>query len=177
MLDPQDIWLLAFGRDGGVVSMSAVHAAAHRRLSTDAKVMPMRQSGQSFALAYQTRWLPFLSTAGTGILGLAMFLTVLSTFLASATGPAASTAPGGRTRTVRTAAACAMGMPIVASGLVAIAAYLFLGLPATGGQLGLALSARLCLGFLATVVTAALVITVTGSTVARRAQPQGHSSD
>ncbi|MFG2715428.1 hypothetical protein ACGFX2_33485 [Streptomyces goshikiensis] len=177
MLDPQDVWLLVFDRDGGHVNMSTVKAAAHRRLSTDAKIMPMRLDGQSFALGYQTRWLTFLSTAGTGILGLALLLTLLSTFLACATGPAASTAPDGHGRTERTAAIWAMGMPIAASGLVAIAAYLFLGLPATDGELGLALSAPLCLAFLATLVTAGFGVTMTGGTVAaRRARQHGRST-
>ncbi|GHF62396.1 hypothetical protein GCM10010218_49830 [Streptomyces mashuensis] len=158
-LDREDAWYVVFTPSDQPLDIPAVKTAARQALSTDANIKPMLEGSESFTLAYQSRWLPFLGAAGTIVLALAMVFAAFSEYLRFARSLAPLAALTGNSGMFRATAAWALGAPVAVAGALGLAVYAVLGQAVTGGPYGASLSGELCLVLLLIAAAAAAAIT------------------
>ncbi|WP_206501864.1 hypothetical protein [Streptomyces chrestomyceticus] len=154
------------------MDIPAVKRAAHLHLSVKALAEPVAEDGaKSFAVGYQSRWIPFLGTVGTVVLLTAMALASLSEFLRFSQTLAPLTVLTGRSRIFHTTAFWCLGAPLLGAGVIGAVAHVVLVQPVTGGEGGATLSWNLVTAvLLATALLAAAATAAGGATAARRAQ-------
>ncbi|MFF4694403.1 hypothetical protein [Streptomyces chattanoogensis] len=153
------------------MDIPAVKRAAHLYLSVKALTEPVAEDGaKSFAVGYQSRWIPFLGTIGTLILLTALALAALSEFLQFSQTLAPLTVLTGRGQVFHTTAFWCLGAPLLGAGAIGTFVHVVLVQPVTGGESGATLSWNLITAVLtATVLLAAAATAAGGSTAARRA--------
>ncbi|MFG2718753.1 hypothetical protein ACGFW5_10690 [Streptomyces sp. NPDC048416] len=156
-LEPQDLWLLVFTDRADPLDIPELKRVARLSLSTDAVVRSLAEGNQSYTLGHQARWLPFLGTAGTLVIALAMTFSALSEFLRFSRDLAPVAVLTGHGHVFGATARWALGLPTLAAGAAGIAAYVVLAQPVSGGPEGADLSGTLCLMFL--LLTTALAVT------------------
>ncbi|MEV0370537.1 hypothetical protein AB0I10_12005 [Streptomyces sp. NPDC050636] len=153
------------------MDIPAVKRAAHLYLSVKALTEPVAEDGaKSFAVGYQSRWIPFLGTIGTLVLLTAMALAALSEFLQFAQTLAPLTVLTGRGQVFHATALWCLGAPLLGAGAIGTFVHVVLVQPVTGGESGATLSWNLITAVLtATALLAAAATAAGGSTAARRA--------
>ncbi|MGX7762281.1 hypothetical protein ACWQ06_26945 [Streptomyces angustmyceticus] len=153
------------------MDIPAVKRAAHLHLSVKARTEPVAEDGaKSFAVGYQSRWIPFLGTLGTLVLLTAMALAALSEFLRFSQTLAPLTVLTGRGQVFHETAFWCLGVPLLGAGAVGVFVHVVLVQPVTGGESGATLSWNLITAVLtATVLLAAAATAAGGTTAARRA--------
>ncbi|MEU8887059.1 hypothetical protein [Streptomyces sp. NPDC048442] len=156
-LEPEGtLWVTVFNPPDKSLDIATVKRAAHRDLSTKANVRTLAESGgSSFALAYQSRWVPFLSALGTLVLVGSLLAAAFSEFLETGRTLAPLAVLTGDGRIFRRAAVWFLAVPLVMAGLLGIVVYAAVSLPALDTAHGITLSPTLVTAVtLGTLVTA-----------------------
>ncbi|MEV6684529.1 hypothetical protein AB0N28_04180 [Streptomyces sp. NPDC051130] len=150
------LWLAIFNAPDQPLDVPAVKRTAHRDLSAKANILTLAEaSGSSFDLAYQSRWVPFLSVLGTLILVGSILAAAFAEFLDVGRALAPLAILSGDQRIFQRAAAWFLGVPLITAGLIGIAAYVGLSLPALDAAQGITISGPLVAAVvLGTLVTA-----------------------
>lgn len=138
------LWLTIFTAPDKPLDIPGVKRAAHRELSTKANVLTLSEAtGSSFDLAYQSRWVPFLSVLGSVIIFGSILASSFAEFLDVGRALSPLAMLSGDDRIFRRAAGWFLGVPLAVAGFIGIGVYVLLALPAVEPAQGITVSGSL----------------------------------